>query len=92
MTIHWLADENFNNDIVLTLLRREPSLDILRVQGVGYIASEVFAQDRLLTRAVLCETDSRHGTATVRERHFQRSTCENASDAVFSELRMPMRV
>ncbi len=29
------ADENFNNDIVRGLLRRKPSLDIMRVQDVG---------------------------------------------------------
>lgn len=29
------ADENFNNDIVRALLRRNPSLDIVRVQDVG---------------------------------------------------------
>lgn len=30
-----VADENFNNDILRGLLRREPSLDIIRVQDVG---------------------------------------------------------
>ena len=30
-----LADENLNNDIVRALLRRSPSLDIVRVQDVG---------------------------------------------------------
>ncbi len=29
------ADENFNNDIVRGLLRREPKLDIVRIQDVG---------------------------------------------------------
>jgi len=29
------ADENFNNDIVRGLLRRQPDLDIVRVQDVG---------------------------------------------------------
>lgn len=29
------ADENFNNDIVRGLLRRNPTLDIVRVQDVG---------------------------------------------------------
>jgi hypothetical protein len=29
------ADENFNNDIVRGLLRREPGLDIVRIQDVG---------------------------------------------------------
>jgi hypothetical protein len=30
-----VSDENFNNDILRGLLRREPSLDIIRVQDVG---------------------------------------------------------
>jgi len=30
-----ISDENFNNDIVRGLLRREPDLDIVRVQDVG---------------------------------------------------------
>jgi len=29
------ADENFNNDILRGLMRRTPSLDILRIQDVG---------------------------------------------------------
>jgi hypothetical protein len=29
------ADENFNNDIVRGLLRRNPNLDIVRIQDVG---------------------------------------------------------
>ena len=30
-----VADENFNNNIVRGLLRREPDLDIMRIQDVG---------------------------------------------------------
>ena len=30
-----VSDENFNNDIVRSLLRRKPDLDIVRVQDVG---------------------------------------------------------
>ncbi len=29
------ADENFNNDIVRGLLRRQPALNIVRIQDVG---------------------------------------------------------
>ena len=57
-----------------------------RTESLLNIASEVFVQGRLLARAVLCETDSRRGTATVRERRLQRSTCANISDAVFVTL------
>lgn len=33
--LRFLADENFNNDILRGLLRREPDLDVVRVQDVG---------------------------------------------------------
>ena len=33
--MRWLADENFNNDIVRALLRRRPGFDIVRAQDVG---------------------------------------------------------
>jgi hypothetical protein len=32
---HFVADENFNNDILRGLLRRIPELDIVRVQDAG---------------------------------------------------------
>jgi hypothetical protein len=33
--LRWLADENFNNDILRALFRRNPVLDIVRVQDAG---------------------------------------------------------
>lgn len=33
--LRFAADENFNNDIVRGVLRRNPDLDIVRVQDVG---------------------------------------------------------
>ncbi len=33
--MRWAADENFSNDIVRSLLRRKPDVDIVRVQDVG---------------------------------------------------------
>ena len=35
-----VSDENFNNDIVRGLLRRNPDLDIIRVQDVGLRGAE----------------------------------------------------
>ena len=35
-----VADENFNNDIVRGLLRKNPRLDIVRVQDVGLRGAE----------------------------------------------------
>ena len=34
------ADENFNNDILRGLLRRNPSLDIVRIQDVGLSSAD----------------------------------------------------
>ena len=31
----FLADENFDNNIIRGLLRRQPNIDIIRVQDVG---------------------------------------------------------
>lgn len=33
--LRFLADENFNNDVVRGLLRRKPDVDIIRAQDVG---------------------------------------------------------
>jgi hypothetical protein len=33
--LRWLADENFNNDILRALFRRNAALDIVRAQDVG---------------------------------------------------------
>lgn len=35
LALRWLADENFNNDILRAPFRRNPTLDIVRVQDVG---------------------------------------------------------
>ena len=33
--MRFVADENFNNDLVRGLLRRKPELDIIRIQDIG---------------------------------------------------------
>jgi hypothetical protein len=38
LVFRFLADENFDNDIVRGLLRRHPDLDLVRVQDVGLAA------------------------------------------------------
>jgi hypothetical protein len=35
VALRWLSDENFNNDILRALFRRDPTLDIVRAQDVG---------------------------------------------------------
>lgn len=53
--LRFLADENFNNDIVRGVLRRDPDVDIVRVQDIGLsgatdavILEEAADQGRLL--------------------------------------------
>jgi predicted nuclease of predicted toxin-antitoxin system len=66
------ADENFNNDIVRGLLRREPGLDIVRIQDVGLSGAddptvlEWVAQEGrvLLTHDVITITRYAYGSAT----------------------------
>jgi predicted nuclease of predicted toxin-antitoxin system len=36
----FIADENFNNDIVRGLLRQKPDIDIVRVQDIGLSGAE----------------------------------------------------
>ncbi len=38
--LRFVADENFNNNIVRGLLRRQPELDIVRIQDVGLISAD----------------------------------------------------
>jgi Domain of unknown function (DUF5615) len=38
--LRFLADENFNNQIVRGILRRNPDVDIVRVQDVGLIEAD----------------------------------------------------
>ena len=33
--LRWLADENFNNDILRAVFRRRPDIDIARAQDIG---------------------------------------------------------
>lgn len=63
--MRWLADENFNNDIIRGLRRRLPAVDIVRVQDVGLLGRDDDAvlewaaiEDRvLLTHDVTTITD-----------------------------------
>jgi Domain of unknown function (DUF5615) len=33
--LRWLADENFNNDILRALFRKNPGIDVVRAQDAG---------------------------------------------------------
>ena len=57
----FLADEDFNNDILRGLLRRHANLDVVRVQDVGLVGAEdeevleAAAADGLTSRAQAVE-------------------------------------
>ena len=38
--MRWLADENFNNDILRALFRRKPGIDVVRAQDAGLTGSD----------------------------------------------------
>ena len=40
MAIRLLADENFNGGIIRGLLRRNPEVDLVRVQDVGLLGAD----------------------------------------------------
>jgi len=42
--VRWLADENFNNDILRGLLRRNPGIDVIRLQDADLGGCPAFLQ------------------------------------------------
>ena len=79
--LHFLADENFNNHIIVGLLRRDPTIDIVRVQGVGLASlsdEAVLAWAAENRRIVLT-----HDVATMSNFAYQRQTAGLAMTGVF---------
>ncbi|MCC6627167.1 MAG: DUF5615 family PIN-like protein [Chloroflexi bacterium] len=65
-----LIDENFNNDIVRGLVRRLPSVDLVRVQDVGLAgAADAALLDWAATAGRLIVT---HDAATMIDRAYAR--------------------
>lgn len=79
--LHFLADENFNNHIIVGLLRRDPTIDIVRVQSVDLTGStddavlEWAAENR---RIILT-----HDVATMSGFAYQRQAAGLAMTGVF---------
>jgi ABC-type sugar transport system substrate-binding protein len=68
--LHFLADENFNNNIVTGLLRRIPDVDIVRAQNVGLTGA---ADQALLAWAAEAKRIIlTHDAATLPDLAFQR--------------------
>ena len=40
VVLRWLADENFNNDILRALIRGKAGIDVVRAQDVGLTGSD----------------------------------------------------
>ena len=73
-----VSDENFNNDIVRGLLRRNPELDIVRVQDVGLRGEE---------DAVILEWAAKEGRVVLT--HDAAPTAYLAYERVKAGLSMP---
>src|SRR5689334_21808795 len=76
-----LADENFNGDIVRGLLRRQPDLDLVRVQDVGLAGAEdpdILAWAAENNRIVLT-----HDRATMSDVAYERVAAGEKMTGVF---------
>jgi len=80
-----LADENFNNDIVRGLLRRQPMLDIVRVQDVGLSGADdpaVLAWSAAQGRVLLT-----HDVSTITAHAYDRALRGELMPGVFEASR-----
>jgi len=79
--LRFLADENFNNDILRGVLRRKPDADILRVQDVGLSGSpdpEILSWAAEEQRVVLT-----HDVSTMTRYAYQRVEAGESMPGVF---------
>jgi hypothetical protein len=88
--LRWLADENFNNDILRALFRKSPGIDIIRAQDAGLTGADdptllawAAAQNRVLLT---------HDVSTVTAYAYQRVMNGETMPGVFEVSRdVPMR-
>jgi hypothetical protein len=83
--LRWLADENFNNDILRALFRRNPALDIVRVQDVGL--SGVDDPTLLAWAAEASRVLLTHDVSTVTAHAYDRVTVGDHMPGVFEVSR-----
>ncbi len=76
--LRYIADENFNGDIVRGLLRRNPSVDIVRLQDIGLSGAE---------DSTVLEWAASQGRVVVT--HDVTTMTRHAFDRVASGLPMP---
>ena len=75
------ADENFNNNIVRGLIRRQPELDIVRVQDVGLYGADdrtVLAWSAQEERVLLT-----HDVSTITKYAYERIQAGKSMPGVF---------
>ena len=85
IALRWLADENFNNDILGALFRRNPALDIVRVQDVGLSGADditVLAWAARNSRVLLT-----HDVSTVTAHAYDRVRAGDRMPGVFEVSR-----
>ncbi len=84
--LRFLADENFNNQIVRGILRRNPDVDIVRVQGVGLTEADdptVLKWAAQHQRVVLT-----HDVATMTDFAYERVWAGQAMPGLFEASRL----
>ncbi|NOZ70422.1 MAG: hypothetical protein GXP38_00675 [Chloroflexi bacterium] len=83
--VRFAADENFNNDIIRGILRRNPHVDIVRVQDVGLSGAsdpEVLAWAAEENRVLLT-----HDVSTITHFAYQRTSLGKTMPGVFEVAR-----
>ncbi|MFL5805878.1 MAG: DUF5615 family PIN-like protein [Roseiflexaceae bacterium] len=79
------ADENFNNDIVRGIIRRNPQIDVVRVQDAGLAGADdptVLAWSAQTQRVLLT-----HDAATITYYAYERVRAGQAMPGVFEVRR-----
>jgi len=83
--LRWLADENFNNDIVRGLRRRNPKIDLVRAQDAGLTK---FDDERLLDWAAKHDRVLlTHDVSTITAYAYRRLTNGDRMPGVFEVSR-----
>jgi len=89
--VRFLADENFNNQIIRGVLRRNPDIDIVRVQDVGLIEADdptVLEWAAQYQRIVLT-----HDVATMTNFAYERIEAGQGMPGLFEvSRRVPVRI
>jgi hypothetical protein len=87
--LRWLADENFNNDIVRALFRANRDLDIVRAQDVGLSGT---ADETLLAWAAQNRILLTHDVSTITAHAYRRVMKGDRMPGVFEvNHRVPVR-